>query len=97
MMSTEKIVSILKTHRKELEKKFSVNEIGVFGSYVRNEQTRDSDIDILVEFDRVPGLIGLITLEETLEKLIGRKIDLVRKGSIRKELKSNILREVIYI
>src|SRR5664280_2157132 len=56
-------IRILKQHLPEIREKYSVSYLGVFGSYVRGEQTSDSDLDILVEFDKTPGLLKYIELE----------------------------------
>ena len=87
----------LKNHRDVLEKRYKVKEIGVFGSCVRAEQKRGSDIDILVDFEEVPSLLKFINLERYLQGILLRKVDLVRKVALRKELKKAILEEVIYI
>jgi predicted nucleotidyltransferase len=97
MNSMKEINEILKAHKEELYKKYSVIEIGVFGSLVRGEQKKRSDIDILVEFEKIPDLLQFINLERYLSKLLKKKVDLVRKEAIRPELKSVILSEVVYI
>ncbi len=96
-MKLEEIQKILARHKKELYEKYKIKEIGVFGSFVRGEEREESDIDILVEFEEVPGLIKFIEIEEYLSKLLGRKVDLVRKPAIRKELSHRILKEVVYV
>jgi len=97
MMNLKEIQKILSEHKKELYEKYKIKEIGIFGSFVRGEQSKESDIDIVVEFEEVPGLIKFIEIEEYLSKLLGRKVDLVRKPAIREELKDKILKEVVYI
>jgi len=96
-MKLEEIQKILADHKKELYEKYKIKEIGIFGSFVRGEEKEGSDIDILVEFEEVPGLIKFIEIEEYLSKILGRKVDLVRKPAIRRELKSKILKEVVYV
>lgn len=93
----EDIKEKLSIHRDELKEKFKVKRIGIFGSCVRKELKKGSDIDILVEFYEVPGLLKFIELEIFLEELLGMKVDLVRQGSIRNELKDTILSEVVYL
>jgi uncharacterized protein len=97
--SVEEVKAILKEHKAEVIQKYRVREMGIFGSFVRSEQKRRSDVDILVEFDprNIPGLIKLIEMEMYLEKLLGEKVDVVIKSGIRPELKKGILKEVIYI
>ena len=97
MLSIKEINEILKAHKEELYQKYSVVEIGVFGSIVRGEQKRRSDIDILVEFEKVPDLLKFINLERYLSRLLKKKVDLVSKKAIRPELKDMILSEVVYI
>ena len=80
-----------------LKDEYSVREIGIFGSFVRGEQKMRSDLDILVEFEKVPGLLKFIELEMLLGKMLKRKVDLVRKQAIRPELKEHILGEVVYL
>jgi len=95
----KEITKILKKNKAELQNKYKVKDIGMFGSYVRGEQQDRSDVDILVEFnyEDIPGLFKFIELEGYIEKLIKRKVDLVRRGAIRAELKDIILKEVVYL
>ncbi len=95
MKSIQEIKSTLKKHKEELKKNYSVKEIGIFGSYARNEQTKRSDIDLFVEFNQVPDLLKFIELERKLQRYLGKRTDLVRKKTIREELKKQILREAI--
>ena len=64
---------------------------------MRDEQKKRSDINILVEFDEVPDLFEFIALERYLQRLLKKKVDLVRKKAIRPELKDTILEEAVYI
>ena len=99
MKMLEEIKSILAEHKEELKGKYKIREMGIFGSFVRGEQRKKSDIDILVEFDEenIPDLLKFIEMERYLEKMLNRKVDLVREGGIRPELKTIILKEVIYL
>ena len=97
MMNLEEIEKILAEHKEELYQKYKIKEIGIFGSFVRGEECKESDVDIVVEFEEVPGLIKFIEIEEYLSKLLGKKVDLVRKPAIREELKDKILKEVVYV
>jgi len=97
MKPQKNVEEVLKQHKEELVEKYKVKEIGVFGSYVRGERKKSSDVDILVEFEIVPDLLKFIELERYLKKLLGMKVDLVRKKALRVELKDIILKEVIYI
>lgn len=97
MKSYKKIEEILKQHKKELAEKYKIKEIGIFGSYVRGEQKKRSDVDVLVEFVKVPDLLRFIEIERYLQRLLRKKVDLVRKKALRPELKNIILKEVVYI
>lgn len=93
----DKIKEILRQHKKDLAKKYKVKEIGIFGSYVRREEKKRSDVDILIEFEEVPDLLKFLELERHLERLLGLKVDLVRKKALREELKDTILSEVVSV
>ena len=74
-------------------KKYGVKRAGIFGSYVRGEQKKGSDIDILIEVEKEADLIDFIRLKNTLEKAVKRKVDLVEYDCIRQEIRQNILGE----
>jgi len=95
MKEIEEIKEIISTHRNTLTERYHVKAIGVFGSYVRGEHTRESDIDILVEFTQPVGLFEFAGLEEYLNDLLGLKVDLVLKEGIKPALKDYILSEEI--
>ncbi len=97
MNQLNKIKDILNKHRDELREKYKISEIGIFGSYIRGEQKKESDIDILVEFSEPISLLDLIAAENYIADLVGRKVDLVPREDIRPELKQVILEEVVYI
>ena len=87
---------VLLAHKGELREKYGVKRIGIFGSYSRGEQREDSDVDVLVEFERPVGFIEFIRLQEYLENLLGVKVDLVTNGTLKKRIKKRILQEVKY-
>ena len=91
------ITGVLQKHKAELQNKYRIKELGVFGSYVRGEQKKRSDVDVLVEFSGLPDIFQLIDLEDYLKRLLKKKVDLVRKGAIRDELKEIISNEVVLI
>lgn len=95
--SLEEILEVLKQHKEELESRFKVDEIGIFGSYVRGEAKKGSDLDILVTFREPVGLFEFLDLEEYLEKLTGIKVDLVSKKALKPRIGEYILKEVIYL
>jgi hypothetical protein len=97
MNSLEDIKNILNGHKKELQTKFRVKNIGVFGSYVRGENKSESDLDILVEFDEPVGLFAFMDLEDYIENLVHTKIDLVSAKALKPRIGQRVLKEVVYI
>ena len=79
-----------------LEKKYAVSRLGLFGSYVRNEQNDQSDLDILIDF-RKPIGIEFIDLADLLEKELDLKVDLVSRNGIKPRYFSAIQSEIIYV
>jgi predicted nucleotidyltransferase len=82
-----------------LKRDYKVVSLELFGSYIRNEQTENSDLDILVAFDEdnYPGYFEFIRLENYLSQLVNLKIDLIPKDSIKPFLKKYILNDTIAI
>ncbi|WP_129631742.1 nucleotidyltransferase family protein [Candidatus Oscillochloris fontis] len=87
----------LRTHRADLSARYQIAEIGVFGSYVRNQQHPASDLDVLVSFSETPGLFKLVALEDDLSALLNIKVDLAVKSALRPRIATRILSEVILI
>jgi len=77
----------------KIKSSFNVSELDVFGSYVRNEQKDDSDLDILVTFSKVPDLFQFIELENHLSDLLGLKVDLVMRSALKPNIGKRILSE----
>lgn len=96
IFNKEEILSILKSLKSEIKKKYKVKNLGLFGSYVKKEQKETSDIDILVEFEEDADLFHLIGLSLFLEESFNTKVDVVSKSALKKELRDIILQEVIY-
>jgi uncharacterized protein len=80
-----------------LEQKYSVARLGIFGSYVHQEQRKESDLDLLVTFREPPSLFKYIELENLLSDLLGIKVDLVMEDAIKPRIKEHILNEVQYL
>ena len=95
MKTRKEIEQILKKNKKILKKKFKVEEIGIFGSYARNEQSKDSDVDILVKFSNPIGW-EFIDLKDYLKEILDLEIDLVTIKALKPQLRDNILKEVVY-
>lgn len=96
MKTLAEIKEILEVQKPYLAEKYGVTEIGVFGSYVRGEQRPGSDVDILIDLERPPrmDLIDLVHLEYYLSDLLGVKVDVAIKESLRKRIGKRILSEV---
>ena len=73
---------------------YRVKSLGLFGSYVRKEQHKKSDLDILIEFHEAPSLLRFIELENFLSDMLGVKIDLVMKDALKPRIGQRILEEV---
>lgn len=97
MKTFEEIKDILLQNKEELERTFGVREIGIFGSYVRNEQNEKSDADILVSFKEPIGLFKFIALENYLSDLLGIKVDLVTRKALKPFIGKRILQELVNI
>lgn len=95
MFDMDVLEAKLKEYKPILEQQYYVKKIGVFGSYVRNEQRDDSDIDIIVEFSRPVGF-KFIDLKIFLEEILNREVDLVTPNALKPQIKEKILREVSY-
>jgi predicted nucleotidyltransferase len=83
----------------ELQEKYGVAELGLFGSRIRGDHRPDSDLDVLVDFqsDRIPGLIRFCSLENTMSARLGVRVDLVPKNSLKPLIGRHVLREVQYL
>ena len=95
MKTRQEILNLLEKNRDRI-KSFGVTEIGVFGSVARDEQTEESDVDVLVELEK-KTFDAYMNLLFFLEDLFGRKVDLVMKGTIKPLIKDRILAETIYV
>jgi hypothetical protein len=85
---------VLLSHKEELHRKYGVTEIGIFGSYVKNEQDDASDVDILVDFEKSIDLLTFVNLKNYLSDLLSIKVDLVMKKALRPGIGQRILEEV---
>jgi len=97
MKSLEEIRAILRSHQEPLAERYGVMVTGIFGSYVRGEQRRDSDLDLLVDVLRPISLLELVGAELYLSEILGIKVDLVPKRSVRAELREVILEQAVAV
>ena len=92
----EEILSLLVQNKSELENRFKVRRMAIFGSYARGDQRPDSDVDILVDIDPSVGL-EFVTLAEQIEKLLGLPVELVSRRAIKANKLKYIERDLIYV
>lgn len=95
MKNIEEIKRELATLKEILHRDYGISRIEVFGSYVRGEQRPESDLDVLVDFDREVSLLDVIGLEQFLTDNVGIKTDVVLRRSVRNELKEIIFGEAV--
>ena len=96
MKSLPEIKSLLSSRKRQLLAKYPIKSLAIFGSYARNEQQEQSDLDLLVEFD---GKIGMrfIDLAEEIEKIVGFKVDLVSRKGIKEKYFDAIKTDLVYV
>jgi len=88
---------VLQSHKDELNERFHVESLSIFGSVSRNTARPDSDIDILVRYSNTPGIFDFLRLKQYLEAIVGRPVDLVTEGALKKQLKNRIMQEAIRV
>ena len=93
-MERDQILVLLKRHKRQL-KKYGIHSLSIFGSVARDQALPNSDIDILVDFEKPVGLFEYARLKLYLESVLGREVDLVTPEALREELREGILREAI--
>jgi len=93
----ESICETLKQYIPEVKVHYGVKTLGVFSSFVREEATTSSDLDLLVEFEEVPTFRKYMDLKFFLEDLFNRPVDLVIEDDIKPLIRQQILREVVYV
>jgi len=96
MLTKEYILSKLAELKPMLSKEYAVREIGLFGSFTDESFSKESDIDLLVEFEKPIGW-KYFSLEIYLESIFGRKIDLVTKNALKRQIKDRILKQVNFV
>jgi len=95
-MERKNVVEILTQNQTEMQE-WGVKSLALFGSVARDEANPESDVDILVEFNRPMGLFGLIELQTRLEELLGCKVDLGTPDSLKQRVREQILEDCFYV
>lgn len=96
-MNRARALSLLKEHKTEIEQRFGVQRLAVFGSTVRDSARSDSDVDILVTFDGPATSARYFGLQFYLEDIFGVTVDLVTEKALRNELRPCIEREAVHV
>lgn len=95
-MTKDDVLNYLREHYQEFHNKYNVEKIGLFGSYARDEATKDSDIDIFVQMH--PKLLDMIAIKQLIEEDLHKKVDIVRlRDKMNPYLKKQILKDGINI
>ena len=94
-MNTASIRKTITGLKPEITARYKVKGIGLFGSFVRQEQDETSDIDILVEFEVGADLFDLVGLAQFLEEKLKRNVDVIPKNALRAELRESVLQEIV--
>lgn len=96
MTNIKEILKVLRKNKPYFDRKYNVNEIGVFESFSRGDQTKKSDIDLLVTLRKPIGL-EFVDLSYELEELLNHKVDLVSKGALKKRMFDYIKETIVYV
>lgn len=96
MLQKNEILQKLQNISPILKEKYNLDQIGLFGSYVRNEATEESVIDLLISFNKQVGW-ELVDIKDYLKDVFGKEINIVTPSGLKKELRDTVLKEVVYI
>ena len=96
-MSRRETLALLRAHKPVLAERFGVVDLALFGSTVRDEAGPESDVDILVSFDRAVGWKDFFGAERYIAGLLGRPVDLVMERAVRAELRPYIEAEAVHV
>jgi len=91
------ILETLSRHSHEISERFGIKHLSLFGSAARDELREDSDIDVLVEFERATTYDGYFDLKEFLEQLLGRRVDLVTERGLKPRARRNVEKDLIRV
>jgi predicted nucleotidyltransferase len=97
MKNTSEILDQLRGMRDELLEQYHVRRIGIFGSYSRKNQNEQSDLDLIVEFDRPIGMMAFVHLKNLLSDRLSLPIDLVTPDGLHPLIREQVLHEVLYV
>lgn len=92
----DEILLLLRQHRSSLER-LGVKSLALFGSVVRGKAREDSDVDLLVEFQRPVGLFEFVDVKQYLENVLGCRVDLGTPDSLKPRLRESVIAEAVYV
>ena len=95
--STDEIRARLASLLPGLRERYSVCTLSIFGSYARGEQTAESDLDLLVEFEKTPGLLAFVNMQHRLEDRLGVSVDLATRPMIGPRLQSRVQADLVAV
>lgn len=96
-MPKDQVLTLLREHAEELRARFGVCSIALFGSHARDEAGPDSDVDLLVDFDRIPSWAEFNELVDLLEVLLGTRVDLVSPSKLKSRMRPYVEAELIRV
>lgn len=96
-MPKDEVLNLLRAHAEELRTRFGVSSIALFGSHARDEAGPDSDVDLLVDFDRVPSWTEFNQLVDLLEALLGTRVDLVSPSNLKPRMRPYVEEDLIRV
>ena len=95
MSEKDAIIALLREALPDLRRRWPIRSLALFGSVVRDEARADSDLDVLVEFDRPIDMFAFLALEDALAGLAGRRVDLVSRAALKHYIGRRILAEAV--
>ena len=96
-MDKDTIRKVILNNASDVKTQFKAEVIGIFGSYARGEQNSESDVDVLVRFDKGATLLDLVGVSEYLEKLLGIPVDVVSEKSLHPMMRDDVLNELVAV
>jgi uncharacterized protein len=95
MTDREEVLTALRSALPDLRRRWPIRSLGIFGSIARGDAAADSDVDVLVEFERPVGLSAFLALEDTLRATVGRPVDLVSRAALKPHIGRHALRDLV--
>ena len=97
MRSQSEIIHQLREMMTELSVQYHVQKIGIFGSYSKERQTQESDLDLVVEFDQPIGMFAFVHLKNRIAERLGIRVDLVTPDGLHPLIRDQVMHEVVYV